>query len=793
MKLHSSSRTKPLCRRRQGGLIVLVVLIIATGSVGSAFQVSLNPRRAVSALVPTPSCQARHRPGALPPTSSSSSRISSYLASNKDGKHTSPSADSIPLLKSRLARACTTALFTLQLVACLTACWPVDSANAAASDTDTTTTISSTNSMPSGRRYWTIQDTGSVQDRVQANTALLDYAVGTINTMYYDHYAGAFFSPRDFFGLWRRWLNQDGGMEQLQSRQGAVEGLRFLVGKLHDPFSKYLTQEELRQELVQTSEGFLGLGAMVEGPGRTYIGSTLVSTNLPVPKELAKDPAVLAGRQVQYLPVITALAPDSPAERAGLTVGDRIVAVGTDSFLGKSAKQVTARLAETYQAENYLGHPDLTVAKPVFAPSANNDRELVVAFHKTRVRLTTAASQPSPKYTVLGAQVAGGDAIVHYELLTSQDSIFDRTAENNNKVGYIRLTRFSRASTSGFVKAVEVLEDAGATSFIIDLRNNYGGVIQEAMLMASTLLRDPHSVLCYTMNSRGGFTPHDVEEYAVDGRYPGYLLSQEPKTVTVRQIKQEDPDMFRDNGIYWVPPSSYASIHEQTMKRGIHRTGGLWNAEMTAGYSSSAPFMEASRRHQLEAQKNVVLLINEGTASSAEVFASALHDNGRTVALVGTKTFGKGLIQHTFPMPDGGGLRLTVAEYLTPALNHVTKVGGAQFDAITGEWVGGGIRPDIPCESRAGIPGNVGADLCVGVALDALEEAEIFKQMDQLPGQVTIKRLGGSEDGTGIRRVVTAGIVKVSSMGGDDCFYVCIESIGAYYSHCFFLLFSQAG
>ena len=52
----------------------------------------------------------------------------------------------------------------------------------------------------------------------------------------------------------------------------------------------------------------------------------------------------------------------------------------------------------------------------------------------------------------------------------------------------------------------------------------------------------------------------------------------------------------------------------------------------------------------LAAQKNVVLLINEGTASSAEVFASALHDNGRTVALIGTKTYGKGLVQHTYRM-----------------------------------------------------------------------------------------------------------------------------------------------
>ena len=145
-------------------------------------------------------------------------------------------------------------------------------------------------------------------------------------------------------------------------------------------------------------------------------------------------------------------------------------------------------------------------------------------------------------------------------------------------------------------------------------------------------------------------------------------------------------------------------------KRGIHRVSYYEN-------------MNPTTKNQLKAQKNLVLLINEGTASSAEVFAAALRDNYRTVALVGTKSYGKGLIQHTFPTPDGGGLRLTIAEYLTPNLQHVTHVGGAKYDRETGEFLGGGLKPDILCESRQGIPGNKRGDLCIGIALDALEEA----------------------------------------------------------------------
>ena len=159
-------------------------------------------------------------------------------------------------------------------------------------------------------------------------------------------------------------------------------------------------------------------------------------------------------------------------------------------------------------------------------------------------------------------------------------------------------------------------------------------------------------------------------------------------------------------------------------------------------------------------------------ASAAEVFVSSLHDNGRTVATVGTKTYGKGLIQHTFPLQDGGGLRLSVAEYLTPALQHVTKVGNAQYDQNSGEYVGGGVKPDIFCPSTSGVASNVGADICVGMALDALEDADAreievasllgFKQDDS---QSIVWRRGGIDGGSGRRRTLTQGIMKVSAEG----------------------------
>ena len=139
------------------------------------------------------------------------------------------------------------------------------------------------------------------------------------------------------------------------------------------------------------------------------------------------------------------------------------------------------------------------------------------------------------------------------------------------------------------------------------------------------------------------------------------------------------------------------------------------------------------------------------------------------MATIGTKTYGKGLIQHTFPLQDGGGLRLTVAEYLTPALQHVTKVGSAQYDRMTGEYVGGGVKPDIFCPSTQGIPSKVGADICMGMALDALEDADA-REMKLIAlsdnkkddNNSIVVRRGGTGGGGGRRRTLTQGIVAVS-------------------------------
>lgn len=694
------------------------------------------------------------------------------------------------------------------------------------------------------QRYWDSMK-GTKDDITFANEKLIDRAVATISTMYYDTSGGFNFDAHDFYAKWKKFrystlnphndarndreqINMDefGSLAKngFSTRENAVKTLKSIVSQLNDPYSKYLTREELIGELEGGDDGFLGLGALVDAPKPS--SSTLVFdpnqsvtplssspkkefnriSNRPVqggvslespisPNEkftipMSKTPSVYVSRsigktnpkkgilsvaQAANLPVITAIIPDSPAERAGLVVGDRIASVGDYQLTGMRRSGVQKALRQKFHASNYFGRADLTIAKQVLtsSPLALNNKdarydvdgniieekyvfedgwyrpksrqrtfdsrmqsEQLLGYKLSHVKSipttltakldSSATLTKTPSSDMILSKypsVVGGDSIVHFELLTPDDSIFQHMSKSGESqpVGYIRLTRFSRSSSTGYINAINSLEEAGAQSYIIDIRNNYGGVIQEAMLTASTLLRDPHDVLCYTLNSRGGFKPQENMEYIVDSVYPGYLLSSESTNASRDQVRREHPEYLEDGG--WSSPTSYASLKELRMTRGIkpaHSASSSIGPVRGQGLERQTAFLDKNEIDlqnlanvmTWNSQKKLVILINEGTASAAEVFASALHDNGRTVALVGSNTFGKGLIQHTFPMPDGGGLRLTVAEYLTPSLQHVTKVGGAKYDS--------GVKPDVRCESRE-IPQNAGADLCVGVALDVLE------------------------------------------------------------------------
>ncbi len=96
----------------------------------------------------------------------------------------------------------------------------------------------------------------------------------------------------------------------------------------------------------------------------------------------------------------------------------------------------------------------------------------------------------------------------------------------------------------------------------------------------------------------------------------------------------------------------------------------------------------------------VVVLVDGGTASAAEVVAGALQDRGRAV-VIGTRTFGKGTVQEPRELPDGSLLDLTVARYALPSGRSVEGVG---------------LEPDI----QVGAPSGTGADPAVRRAVEVL-------------------------------------------------------------------------
>ncbi|MDL2212367.1 S41 family peptidase [Bacteroides sp. OttesenSCG-928-N06] len=133
----------------------------------------------------------------------------------------------------------------------------------------------------------------------------------------------------------------------------------------------------------------------------------------------------------------------------------------------------------------------------------------------------------------------------------------------------------------------------------------------------------------------------------------------------------------------------------------------------TKGRTKQSDGMYKTRREPIDTEIPIAVLINSGTASSSEILAGALQDLDRAV-IIGTRTFGKGLVQTTRPLPYGGALKITVSKYYIPSGRCVQAIDYANrnadgsvgrlpdslttvFQTSAGRAVrdGGGITPDI--------------------------------------------------------------------------------------------------
>lgn len=193
----------------------------------------------------------------------------------------------------------------------------------------------------------------------------------------------------------------------------------------------------------------------------------------------------------------------------------------------------------------------------------------------------------------------------------------------DDTTGYIRLSKFSRTSDREVSEAAARLLASGMTSLVMDLRDNTGGFLDQALSLSNMFLQ-------------------------------------------------------KDDQIVYM--------------EGAHRKRQDFKAD----------------GHGMMKDIRLRLLINEGTASSSEILAGALQDNGRAT-IVGRRSFGKGLVQEPFYFTDGSGMRITVARFYTPSGRCIQKPYSEDYDYEIyrrydeGEMVtadsmkveNGGILPDI--------------------------------------------------------------------------------------------------
>lgn len=237
--------------------------------------------------------------------------------------------------------------------------------------------------------------------------------------------------------------------------------------------------------------------------------------------------------------------PGNPAEAAGILPGDVLLAV--------DGVPITAEMPVGDVVELIKGEKGTLVTLTVRHPGQSD--EVDIAIERDDILI------PSVSYRLLDA---------------------DPT------IGYIQLTRFSGESGQEVHDAILDLQAQGAEKLILDLRHNPGGLLDAAVAVADSFLRDV--------------------------------------PVLYQQNKGEEEKVY------------------------------MAGPEAVAG------------------DMPLVLLVDGGTASSAEIVAGALRDHGRAV-LIGSPTYGKGSVQLVYDLTDGSSVHVTSSRWFTPNRHQIDQQG----------------------------------------------------------------------------------------------------------------------
>jgi carboxyl-terminal processing protease len=281
----------------------------------------------------------------------------------------------------------------------------------------------------------------------------------------------------------------------------------------------------------------------------------------------------------QGVVTVTRVFPNTPAARGGVRAGDRVLEVDGMSTRGLRLDEVSGRL---------LGVAGTTVQ---------------VTFGRAGL------SEP-----IRGTYTR---AVVHIPAVP-----YALLLEGN--VGYIPLQRFNEGATADVRTAIRKLQGEGATSYVLDVRGNGGGSLEEALMISN-------------------------------------LFMQAGQEIARVEYRTRQPDIYTSRNATLVPEAPMVVL--------------------TDGYSASA----------------------------SEIVAGALQDHDRALVL-GTGSFGKGLVQQIYPLEGGWAMKLTTGKWYTPAGRSIQRERGDPDEPIaddnTGKPVyqsaagrtiygGGGITPDV--------------------------------------------------------------------------------------------------
>ena len=199
---------------------------------------------------------------------------------------------------------------------------------------------------------------------------------------------------------------------------------------------------------------------------------------------------------------------------------------------------------------------------------------------------------------------------------------------------------------------------------VTDLKGEEGTDVEISMM------RDTE-VLDFTLTRRSIEVP--TVEYKMLDENIGYIAISEFDDVTDEQFIAALDDLktqgmknltidLRNNGGGLVDVT--CNILDQLLPEGLIVYTEDKNGERQEEYSDAEHYFDGK----------MAVLVNGNSASASEIFAGAIKDYG-VGTLIGTQTFGKGIVQSLFPLSDGSAIKITVSRYYTPAGNNIHEVG----------------------------------------------------------------------------------------------------------------------